>query len=103
MAEADPERIDVEVVYARPERQILVALQVPVGCTAEEAVARSGLRQQYPELAVELPPLAIFGRLTAASAVLSAGDRVELLRPLLADPKERRRAQARAVRARRRR
>lgn len=103
MAGTEARLLEVEVVYARPERQSLIALQVPEGCTAAEAVARSGLLQQCPELALELPPLAIFGRLVAADAVLRAGDRVELLRPLQLDPKERRRAQVRAVRARRRR
>jgi putative ubiquitin-RnfH superfamily antitoxin RatB of RatAB toxin-antitoxin module len=103
MAGAEAHLLDVEVVYARPEQQSLIALQVPEGCTAGEALARSGLLQQYPQLALELPPLAIFGRPAVAETVLKAGDRVELLRPLQADPKERRRAQVRAVRARRQR
>ncbi|ROH90965.1 RnfH family protein [Stagnimonas aquatica] len=103
MVAAETVLLEVEVVYARPERQLLIRLQVPDGCTAAEAVERSGLRQQYPELAGGWPALAIFGRLAAGETRLQPGDRVELLRPLEADPKERRRAQVRAVRARRQR
>lgn len=103
MADAEAVLLDVEVVYARPEEQNLIFLRVPAGCTAAQAVERSGLRARFPELAQGPPALAIFGRLAPADAVLQAGDRVELLRPLQADPKERRRAQVRAVRARRQR
>lgn len=103
MADAEAVLLDVEVVYARPDQQALIHLRVPAGSTVAQAVERSGLRQRFPELAQGLPALAIFGRLVSAESVLQAGDRVELLRPLQADPKERRRAQVRAVRGRRQR
>lgn len=95
------DRIRVEVVYALPEQQTLMTVELPAGSCAAEAVEALGLRQRFPELAGELPPLAVFGRLVTAATVLADGDRVELLRPLLADPKDRRRARVQAVRRRR--
>ena len=100
MGEADTIRI--EVVYALPDHQALVSLQMPAGSTAGMAIAASGLPARFPELAGALPPLAVFGRPAVAATVLAEGDRVELLRPLMADPKERRRVRVQAVRRRRR-
>lgn len=89
--DSSPARIAVEVVYALPERQTLLALHVPVGTTAQEAVALSGLLRQYPELDLAQHKLGLFGKVSAADTVLREGDRVEIYRPLLADPKEVRR------------
>ena len=94
-----PETIRVEVVYALPESQALIPLSLPAGSRAAEAVQASGLLARFPELSV-LPPMAVFGRLVTATTVLGDGDRLELLRPLLADPKQRRRERVRAVRRR---
>lgn len=89
-------RISVSVVYALPERQCVVELRVPPATTVEEAVARSGLMERFPQIAAHLQ-CAIYGRLVALSNPLAEGDRVELLRPLLIDPKlNRRQAAARA-------
>lgn len=95
------ETIRVEVVYALPDVQALVALELPTGSTAAMAVTASGLPGRFAELAGALPPLAVFGRPVTPATVLVEGDRVELLRPLVADPKERRRARVQAVRRRR--
>ncbi len=81
----------VEVVHALAARQVVVPLQVPEGATAGQAVAMSGL----PAAGLRI---GIGGRIVAATRELRDGDRVELLRPLAADPKE-----ARRLRARRRR
>lgn len=89
---ADAETIAVEVVYALPERQRLIALRVPPGTRAGEAVARSGLIAECPELQGQALKLGIYGRLCPEGEVLRAGDRVEIYRPLIADPKEARRA-----------
>lgn len=86
----DPE-IRVEVVYALPDRQRLVALEVPRGCTAREAVERSGLQHEFPEIDPADSALGIFGRRCAPDQRLRGGDRVEIYRPLKADPKEVRR------------
>ena len=83
------------VVYALPDRQSVQELQLPEPATVAEAVARSGLLQQFPELGDRPLACAIFGRAVADSHLLRADDRVEILRPLQADPKERRRAAAR--------
>lgn len=99
------ERIHVEVVYALPERQSIVKLIVAVGTTAEIAVEMSGLKRRHPEITSRPLHCAVFGRPVEGSQVLVEGDRVEILRPLLIDPKENRRqtaARARAAAQRRR-
>lgn len=87
----DEPEIRVEVVYALPDRQRLVALDVPRGTTAREAVERSGLIHEFPEIDPEDNGLGIFGRRCAPDQRLRSGDRVEIYRPLKADPKEVRR------------
>lgn len=81
----------VEVAYALPERQTLIALEVAIGTTALDAVLCSGLLREHPALVVGQLRLAVFGRVVTPAQVLRAGDRVEVLRPLQADPKEVRR------------
>ena len=91
----------VEVVYALPQRQYLMALEVEDGCTAIIAVQRSGVLQTFPELEGQPLRLGIFGEELADPAArrLLDGDRVEIYRPLLIDPKAVRRQ--RAARAKR--
>lgn len=93
------ERIHVEVVYALADRQSIVKLAVAAGTTAEVAVEMSGLKRRYPQIASRPLHCAIFGRSVEGSQVLAAGDRVEILRPLLIDPKENRRRTAARARA----
>lgn len=85
------ETIAIEVACAQPGRQTVIALEVPAGCTAGAAVALSGVLAQHPDLDPARCGLGIFGQQVAASATLRAGDRVEVLRPLAEDPRERRR------------
>ncbi|TFH67698.1 RnfH family protein [Gammaproteobacteria bacterium LSUCC0057] len=103
------EQIPVEVAFALPERQQLIALQVPVGTTALQAVQLSGICSQFEQLAV-LPPeqlaLGIFsqplgakGLPAAADYQLAAHDRVEIYRPLIADPKQVRKQRAERARS----
>ena len=92
--ETDPGRIRVEVVYATRERQVLVALDVEPGCTVEEAIARSGLGREFPGMQVDPDAVGVFSRKVPPGHVLSPGDRVEIYRPLVADPKEARRQRA---------
>ncbi|QNM98571.1 RnfH family protein [Chitinimonas koreensis] len=80
--------LHVEVAYARPERQRLVALQLPAGSTAMDAVAASKLLAEFPEIDAQHLRLGIHGRACAADAVLREHDRVEIYRPLIADPKD---------------
>ena len=86
--------IRVEVVYALPNEQALVALEVQEGTTARQAVEQSGLVARFPEIDPERMKLGIFGRVAAADTALRDGDRVEIYRPLEADPKDARRARA---------
>ena len=88
------EMINVEVVYALPHEQNLLRLQLPQGATVETAIRESGLLEKYPEIDLARNKLGIFGKLTKADAALRDKDRVEIYRPLIADPKEIRRQRA---------
>lgn len=91
MAEA---MITVEVAYARPTEQALEQLQVPEGTTIEAAIRRSGVLQRFPEIDLTHNKVGIFGKASKLSATLEPGDRIEIYRPLIADPKEARRKRA---------
>lgn len=89
------ELIKVEVVYGLPDRQLLRALDVPKGTTAFEAAKAAELGKSFPDLVLDDgTKLGIFGQLVAGTQELQAGDRVEIYRPLIADPKEVRKARA---------
>lgn len=92
-------RVQVEVVYATAERQWLLVLDVIPGTTLREAVRLSGIAGQVPGLDVEACPLGIFGKVVndAEQQAVSEGDRIELYRPLLVDPKEVRKQRAAKV------
>jgi len=84
----------IEVAYARADRQWLLALELPHGTTAKDALAASGLLAECPELQAGEPVLGVWSRKVAADTVLEAGDRLEVYRPLVADPKTARRQRA---------
>lgn len=84
----------VEVAYALPKQQLIVELMVPEGATAEQAVLQSGIMQKFPEIDLAQNKLGIFGKLVKSDTVLRERDRVEIYRPLIADPKEVRRQRA---------
>jgi len=86
----------VEVAYALPQKQSIIALTVMAGTTAMEAVSQSGITQQYPEILQQPLVLGIFGKKIAPTTLLKAMDRVEIYRPLLANAKEARRQRAAA-------
>jgi uncharacterized protein len=94
MADRSASTFRVEVAYATRERQKLVALDVAPGCTAGEAIERSGLADEFPDMVVDPGAVGIFSRKVPLDHVLQPGDRVEIYRPLLADPKEARRQRA---------
>jgi uncharacterized protein len=91
MAEA---LIQIEVAYAKPTAQVLVALQLPVGATVQQAIERAGILQQYPEIDLAIQKVGIFSQVCCLQQVLQENDRVEIYRPLLQDPKEARRNRA---------
>lgn len=84
----------VEVAYALPEQQLILELMVPEGTTAEQAVQQSGITVKFPEIDLAQNKLGIFGKLVKGDTVLRERDRVEIYRPLIADPKEVRRQRA---------
>lgn len=86
--------LSVQVCAASPDRQIIIPLRVGKGATIESAVRASGILTQLPEFDWGNSKLGVFGKLKAADTVLHDGDRVELYRPLLADPKDSRRQRA---------
>lgn len=88
------ELLRVEVAYARPERQRIVELHVPAGSTVREAAVRSGLQQQFPELDLQSCPVGVFGVSVADAHRVQDGDRVEIYRPLINEPREARRQRA---------
>ncbi len=101
---AGVEMVAVELVYAAsPERIRRWSLSLPLGSTVAQAVAASTLLAEFPELAGAELSLGVFGKLVAepASQALRPGDRVEVYRPLLIDPKEARRLRAEKAKARR--
>ena len=84
----------VEVVLAMPERQELVALEVPAGTTVAECIALSGLPEMFEGFELDLGKVGVFGQMASPEQVLRDADRVEIYRPLIADPKEVRRQRA---------
>lgn len=84
----------VEVIYALPQQQELVRVQLPSGSTLQQAVEASGLLQKYPEIDLKKNKFGIFAKLSKLDVVLRDRDRVEIYRPLIADPKEVRRQRA---------
>ena len=84
----------IEVAYALPEEQVLMTLDVEQGTTVEEAVKLSGILERFTDIDLTKNKLGIFGKVTKADQVLRDKDRVEIYRPLIADPKESRRKRA---------
>ena len=93
--------IRIEIVYALPDRQTLLALSVDEGTTVDAAIAGSDLGRRHPELDWRRHRVGIFGRPVAFDHVLSDGDRIEIYRPLVADPKASRQARVEKRRAER--
>ncbi len=94
------EQIMVEVAYALPEKQTLLSINVDEGCTAIDAVKLSGMADLYPDMDFEQLQLGIFSNSCTQDQILNAGDRVEIYRPLIADPKEVRKRRATEMAAR---
>lgn len=98
------ERMACEVAYARPERQFVYSVTLPPGATARDALLealRLGLRQSCPEVMEDTAVLGVFGKVVTPDHRLGKGDRVEIYRPLTADPRVARRAKVKAARRRR--
>lgn len=98
---SDIESIAVEVAYALPDKQKIIPLLVEPGTTALQAVERSGIARIFPEIDIATAKMGIFGQALGTKGLqppgqhqLAEGDRVEIYRPLICDPKEVRRKRA---------
>lgn len=81
------ERIRVEVAYALRERQALLAVELEAGATVEGAIRASGILDRFPEIDLGSAKVGIYAKPAKLDAPLHDGDRVEIYRPLIADPK----------------
>ena len=84
----------MEVAYALPDRQVIVVVEVAPGATLEDAIRASGILQQHPDIDLAKNKVGIFGKLGKPGDSLRDGDRVEIYRPLIADPKQVRKQRA---------
>ena len=87
-------QITVEVVFAKPEEQVLEQLVVASDATVETVIRQSGLLERFPEIDLSVNKVGVFGKAAKLTASLHDGDRVEIYRPLIADPKEARKKRA---------
>ena len=88
--------ITVEVAYARPDCQKILTVVIPEGTTLLQAALQSDICEYFPEIVLSEAKMGVFGKLSTnpAKQVVNAGERVEIYRPLIADPKEIRRRRA---------
>jgi uncharacterized protein len=92
----------VEIAYARRESQLIIPLEVDPTLTAEQAIRRSGILERFPEIDLTVNKIGIFGKLISLDQPLRTGDRVEIYRPLIADPKQARQQRAKTERQKKR-
>jgi len=88
------ELIEVEVAYARPDTQVILPVKVEQGASVEDAIKMSGILHHFPEIDLSANKVGVFGKLSKLSAVLKPGDRIEIYRQLIADPKQVRKERA---------
>jgi putative ubiquitin-RnfH superfamily antitoxin RatB of RatAB toxin-antitoxin module len=86
--------VNIEVAYAKPEQQAIVTLQMPEGSTVDAAIQESGVLERFPEIAMSELNAGIFGVVCKPDQPVKEGDRIEIYRALLHDPKEARRQRA---------
>lgn len=89
-----PVTLAIQLCYARPDRQFLLDLTVAPGTTIQQAIQNSGIIQQAPEIDVTVWRVGLYGKLKTLDTVLREHDRIEIYRPLIADPKDTRRKRA---------
>jgi hypothetical protein len=87
MASDNSATLRVEVAYARPDEQVVIPVEAPEGATVEQVIVLSRIQERFPDINPQTAKVGVFGKLAKPSAVVRAGDRVEIYRPLLADPK----------------
>lgn len=88
------EQLQVYLSYATPQREFIRQLKVDAGTTIEQAIRASGVLAEFPEIDLEAQPVGIYAKKKPLDTVLRERDRIEIYRPLVADPKDSRRRRA---------
>ncbi|MDP8078664.1 RnfH family protein [Phocoenobacter skyensis] len=88
------EAINIEILYAYPEHYFLKKIELKLPLTIEQVILQSGVLSKYPEIDLKVNKVGIFSRPAKLNDLVNDGDRIEIYRPLLADPKEIRRKRA---------
>ena len=78
--------MQIGVAYSEPNQQVWLNIEVPESTTVQEAIERSGILKQFPHIDLSTQKVGIFGKLAKLDAPLKPGDRVEIYRPIIADP-----------------
>lgn len=86
--------LPIEIAYALPNTQFILVFAVPAGTMVAEAIARSGILQQHPDIDLQAQKVGIFGQVVSLEQTVAAHDRIEIYRPLSIDPKQKRRIKA---------
>ena len=94
----DTETMHVEVIFALPDEQAVLDVELPGQATVDDAIRQSKIMEKYPEIDLEVNKTGVFGKPVKRDTVLHPGDRVEIYRPLIADPKEMRKQRAKGRR-----
>ena len=87
-------KVSIEIAYATPHKQIIVDCEIDSGTAPRDAIRQSEIGQHFPEIDIEGCDFGVFGKAVVADYELAEGDRIEIYRPLIADPKEIRRQRA---------
>ncbi|MEA1890729.1 MAG: RnfH family protein [Pseudomonadota bacterium] len=90
----DEETMHIDVIFAVPDEQAVINVELPAQSTLDDAIRESKIMEKYPEIDLEVNKTGVFGKPAKRDAVLHPGDRVEIYRPLIADPKEMRKQRA---------
>ena len=88
------QQISLEVAYATPEKQALLEVVVEQGTTVKQAILAAGIVKRFPDIDLEVLKVGIWNRTCKLTDLPKKGDRIEIYRPLIADPKEARRSRA---------
>lgn len=88
--------VPVEIAYALPDEQVILKLDVPPGTSLRAAIEQSGILRRFPQIDLQRDRIGVYSRIASLEETAAPGDRIEIYRPLLADPKEVRRQRAKA-------
>ena len=80
--------MNIGVSFAKATRQVWMKLEIPDGSTILDAIERSGILEQFPEINLDEQKVGVFGRISKLDTALKDGDRVEIYRPITADPEQ---------------